>query len=527
MLASKFFVSAATRVVAIFLTITLVSTAAFSDDRAQWQFSESNDPDNKGRTTARLILGVPETDSVQFSGVCSAVSSTRVKFSVLQLSADVGEKKDGEEAEVLFSGGGFGHVIKGEVFGTKAEVGITGILIRPEHNDKLWTALIEKNELDYVVPGYRATALKIGDGKAKIKKFIEACRVYAEAVSSSADNREVKSDPAESNSSPSGISEKEAFDNAKDLNTIEGWEAFLNSYNTGFRADLARAYVKRLAGESRSTSTTPSQPTKNSTGQTTTLNTIDPGPGTTPWVTGKKRLRTTGNKAVYSASVRANGVELVTYCVDWNQTGGVGQGIFAVLREYPPSTYPEYSQRIQQALEKAQPLQGGNKKIRVLFASGFEDPSMSVRQTTPNGELMIGSSGQAISQGQALTAMMTEQSMTVFAPPFSSTIQLTGSRPAICRMANRCGAAISGCDAADVPAVVKKKKTIKKRAVKKKKKKKKKNLARTKYDAKRGCRRGTRYVGGKCRGPGSASEYCGPGYAPRNGKCTQGASYNF
>jgi len=42
------------------------------------------------------------------------------------------------------------------------------------------------------------------------------------------------------------ITEKEAFDSAKELGTIEAWEAFLKSFPSGFRADLARAYVRRL-----------------------------------------------------------------------------------------------------------------------------------------------------------------------------------------------------------------------------------------------------------------------------------------
>ena len=42
------------------------------------------------------------------------------------------------------------------------------------------------------------------------------------------------------------ISEKEAFAAAKELGTIEGWNAFLKSFPSGFRSDLARAYVAKL-----------------------------------------------------------------------------------------------------------------------------------------------------------------------------------------------------------------------------------------------------------------------------------------
>jgi hypothetical protein len=47
----------------------------------------------------------------------------------------------------------------------------------------------------------------------------------------------------------SGTSEKEAFQAAKELGTADAWNAFLASYSTGFHADLARAYLKKLGAE--------------------------------------------------------------------------------------------------------------------------------------------------------------------------------------------------------------------------------------------------------------------------------------
>jgi uncharacterized protein YecT (DUF1311 family) len=45
----------------------------------------------------------------------------------------------------------------------------------------------------------------------------------------------------------SSDAEKDAFEAAKALGTVEAWDAFLSHYPTGFHADLARAYVKQLA----------------------------------------------------------------------------------------------------------------------------------------------------------------------------------------------------------------------------------------------------------------------------------------
>ena len=42
------------------------------------------------------------------------------------------------------------------------------------------------------------------------------------------------------------VSAREAFEAAKELGTVEAWEAFLANFPTGFYADLARAYLKKF-----------------------------------------------------------------------------------------------------------------------------------------------------------------------------------------------------------------------------------------------------------------------------------------
>lgn len=62
---------------------------------------------------------------------------------------------------------------------------------------------------------------------------------------------------AQAASEKPGASEKEAFDAAKELGTVEAWDAFLSNFPTGFHADLARAYVKKLAGPATPPATAP------------------------------------------------------------------------------------------------------------------------------------------------------------------------------------------------------------------------------------------------------------------------------
>jgi len=222
--------------------------ASAADSDMEWQFSEMNDPDNKGAMTARLSYAVPETDNIQVSGVCDARPSTGARYSSVTFGTETGDLKEGAEVNLRFSGGGFDQVMRGAVYGTQAEFGVSGVHLDIEHDDPLWAAMLEKDSLDYLIQGYRVNNIDLTRGRDKIKSFIEACRTYAKAVLGDSTN-ETKPEPtAEDNGS--GPSEKEAFNIAKELGTIEGWEAFLSNYSSGFYADLARAYVKKLGGAS-------------------------------------------------------------------------------------------------------------------------------------------------------------------------------------------------------------------------------------------------------------------------------------
>lgn len=236
-----------------------------------WSFSEGNDAGNRGRMTARLRYGVPETDNVQLDGVCEARSSTSVRSANLILGADVGKLVDGANVNVRFTGGGFNHFVNGSVYGTKLEEGITGILLDVSVNDRLWKALSENASLDYLVPGYSASKLALKDGHSTIRQFISACRAYAEALNPDKTARtspapkksasyQTASGPQKPATQSGGVSEKEAYEAAKELGTIEAWEAFLNNFSKGFRADLARAYLKRLGTASPTTKTSPPAP---------------------------------------------------------------------------------------------------------------------------------------------------------------------------------------------------------------------------------------------------------------------------
>jgi hypothetical protein len=213
--------------------------ATAQDGDMQWQFFESNDPDNKGAMTARLVYGVPETDNVQVMGVCDARPSTSTQFANFTFGADIGGLPNGADAGLRFSGGGFEQTLEGHIQRAEGE-GLSGVNLDIENDDQLWAAFVENETLDYSVPGYRAATLNLAEGRDNLKKFVEACRTYEQAVLGGGASAEAET--AAASASP----EKEAFDSAKELGTAAGFEAFLANYPSGFYADLARAYIEKL-----------------------------------------------------------------------------------------------------------------------------------------------------------------------------------------------------------------------------------------------------------------------------------------
>ncbi|MGI9384033.1 MAG: hypothetical protein ACR2PO_12840, partial [Methyloligellaceae bacterium] len=114
----------------------------------QWRTSAGNDPGNKGRYTARLTHGIPETDAVQFSAVCSAGSSLETVPAIL--GYNTGNLREGAKVVVQFFVGGQQVYQKpGRVYGTTLEQGVSGVLVRPSPHDHFWQVLSQGGRLSY------------------------------------------------------------------------------------------------------------------------------------------------------------------------------------------------------------------------------------------------------------------------------------------------------------------------------------------------------------------------------------------
>lgn len=233
--------------------------------------------------------------------------------------------------------------------------------------------------------------------------------------------------------------QKDAFDAAKDLGTIEAWEAFLKSYPKGFYADLARAYVRKLGASSaaprkRQPARTRSQPKPQAR-----LTTVTAEPGTTPW-----RLRSfetdDGNTREMAAAVASDGVELLFYCAGKQRLTGI-------IRESKRGQYPKFDERIRQGLAAKGADTGEPALIPMRFSDGtVYSVSASVQEMTGDVSLAQDADGSGFrAAGNFVSDLMTGQSVSIEAPPFAATLQLKKSSKALCSVINKCGAKVARC----------------------------------------------------------------------------------
>ena len=459
-----------------------VQQAAAQESELVWQFDQSNDPSNKGRSTAYLTFGIPETDAVQLSGTCAAGSSGN--FAVVHLGADIGQLAESARVKVRFSGGGEEHTLKGVVYGTQLEEGISGVLLHIDNDDPVWLMLQRLDEVSYQVPGYGATALQLTRGRNRIAQFNEACRSYAAQFAGNGNTQ-----PPPSND---GISEKEAFQAARDLGTAEAWQAFLNNFPTGFRADLARAYLKELGGGQNNTDVNTNNTNTNTNNQNFDQNanqapeqTVDLGAGTSPWRNINMEMDE-GNTTVYAAAVESNGIEFVAWCTPKKDIG-------AIMRESRRGVYPDFDGRIARGLKAALGTfqDYNNSHIPMRFNNGSEYYVTAAVMGLTGEVTFIHNVEGFRANGRIVQDIMGQNTMTISAPPFSATFQLNGSRTAMCSMLRNCGLAIQGCT-------------------------RQQNTTTTNTSP---CGSGAVWLEGQCVKHGDVESFCGPGYKRQGTVC--------
>ena len=83
------------------------------------------------------------------------------------------------------------------------------------------------------------------------------------------------------------VSAKDAFEAARELGTADAWNAFLANYPTGFYADLARAYIKKLTAGGAVPAPTATPAPRPTPAPTTPAPTASPAPAAPPDAGGK------------------------------------------------------------------------------------------------------------------------------------------------------------------------------------------------------------------------------------------------
>ena len=455
-----------------------------------WTFSTQS---TAGGGTASLDFAVPETDNVQVSATCGGdVPSGRSSFI---LAADFGDQPHATQTKVRFSGGGKEYEIEGKVERPNSEEGLFGVNLDIPNDDPVWDAFNSNDRLEYQVPGYATNALELATGKVAIRNFVNACRTIASGGATT-------SAAAPSNN----ISEREAFQFARELDSIPAWEAFLKVYPSGFFSELGRAYLAKL--QDGGATPTPNQPATPAQPATPQLAFANPGPATTPWFNSNYE-QDEGNAKSYAANVIANGAEFVTWC-------GANKRMQAVIRESGRGIYPRFDDRMQQGTD-------ANPNFTITFSSG-ETHRVPVVVFGLTGEVGINrdfSASDAFYQ-----AMMRDNTMTVQGNPFGATFQLKGSRKAICNVINRCGVSAPGCAKKVVvrpkPSTnnagrcrsrstwIEGRGCVLKSSLNKK--------------PRSGCPRGQVRFDGRCMRPSEKRGYCGPGYRPKGNRCVSQAA---
>lgn len=252
----------------------------------------------------------------------------------------------------------------------------------------------------------------------------------------------------------SKAAQKDAFESSKELGTIEAWEAFLKAYPKGFYADLARAYVRKLAGTPAKKKRSKKQKAKSS-GK---LEPVAAEPGRTPWRVRRYEMDE-GNASEMAASVSASGIELLFHCDGKKRLTGV-------MRETKRRKYPDFDARIRQGLQAkgANPDRGTPAFIPMIFSDGTAySVSASVQGLTGEVSLAQDVDGSGFQAGGNLVSdLMTKKTVRIDAPPFGATLQLKKSRKALCSVIKRCGARVARCGNAK-RTVSRKKKTRKRK----------------------------------------------------------------
>jgi hypothetical protein len=235
----------------------------------------------------------------------------------------------------------------------------------------------------------------------------------------------------------SSAAQRKAFESAKELGTVEAWDAFLSSYPDGFYADLARAYVKKLA---ESDAPAAQEPEPEPPASEPELETVHNGPGRSDWFNTTRSFVANSKRPAYAAIVDAGGVQLTAFC------HGRGSNLRIIPGLRVTDNNPGIAARLRAGLEAAPYVTDDLASVDMTFSDGTTISGVAASKPPQNDEVTLYVDRKLPEpDGEMLDRLMAGQEVTITAEPFIATFQLDGSRSALCSMMNKCGADVSGC----------------------------------------------------------------------------------
>lgn len=190
------------------------------------------------------------------------------------------------------------------------------------------------------------------------------------------------------------------------------------------------------------------------------LDTFEARAGRAPWRMTRYEMDE-GNYKTKAAAVKGNGVELLFHCD--------GKRLAGILRESGRNLYPNFDRRMEQGLAAKRSGRPEGEPVPVPFEfSNGRTYSVGAQVMEMNGEVSLtrrGGGGGFKADGSLVADLMSEEFLTISAPPFVANLQLKKSRPALCSLIRSCGAKADGCGS--VTKKYKPKKTYKKKKKKK------------------------------------------------------------
>ncbi len=140
-----------------------------SGDGLVWTFSQF--VDGNGVATAALSFGVPETDNIQFTALCSSAAPTPRVI----LSADVSRLRNGAAASVRFLTAGFNTTVQGKVRLGDGGESQDGLEMSIGADDPLWQAFRGVSAMNYSVQGQPPQRMSLTGVQEPLANFLEDC----------------------------------------------------------------------------------------------------------------------------------------------------------------------------------------------------------------------------------------------------------------------------------------------------------------------------------------------------------------